>query len=123
LFNAPSDKTYEQVAYLAKKFQETTQREPITSIVLAQKNEASIQSGGNNYSAGVKGGGDPAQTADYLLSNTYKQGENQSDDTQLNIRMQLSRYGAGGANVDCDYTLHPPTGLMFDATWIGKLRL
>lgn len=123
LFGAPSDKTYEKTAYLASKFQETTQREDITTIVLAQKNEESIKSGAGSYSPGVKGGGDAAQTADYMLVNTYKQGDNKTDDTQLNIRMQLSRYGSGGENVDCDYTLHPATGLIIASNWIGKLAL
>lgn len=121
LFDAPQNTVYEKTAYLATNFQRLAQRENLTAIVLAQKNEDSIKNGADSYSPGIKGGGDPAQTADYLIVTSYKQKDD--DDTKLKIQMKLSRHGVGGGGVDEEYTIHPGSGLALLANWIGKLKL
>jgi hypothetical protein len=121
LFGAPSDKTYEKVAYLATHFQALAIRENLTVVVAAQKNEDSIKNGSTaNYSPGIKGGGDPAQTADYMLLTSYKQGS-EDNENQLKVTMKLSRHGAGGSNVDENYSIHPSSGLILSCNWIARL--
>lgn len=121
LFDAPGKSEHEMTAYLSKNFQKLTMKEDITTIVVAQKNEDSIKNGQKSYSPGIKGGGDAAATADFMLVTSYKQGD-QSDETQLNVRMQLSRHGTGGADVENTFDIHPASGLFLEAGWIGRMR-
>lgn len=121
LFDAPGKSEHEQTAYLAKNFQRLTMKEDITTVVVAQKNEESIRNGQKSYSPGIKGGGDAAATADYMLVTSYKQGDD-ADETELNVKMQLSRHGTGGADVNNMFSIHPASGLFLDAAWIAKQR-
>lgn len=121
LFDAPGKSEHEQTAYLAKNFQKLTMREDITTVVLAQKNEESIKNGQKSYSPGIKGGGDAAATADFMLVTSYKMDANQND-TELNVRMQLSRHGTGGADVDNTFDIHPASGLFLEASWIADKK-
>lgn len=121
LFDAPGKSEHEQTAYLSKNFQRLTMKEDITTIVVAQKNEDSIKNGQKSYSPGIKGGGDAAATADYMLVTSYKQGDD-TDETELKVKMQLSRHGTGGADVSHVFNIHPASGLSLDASWIAKQR-
>jgi replicative DNA helicase len=121
LFDAPGKSEHEQTAYLAKNFQRLTMREDITTIVLAQKNEDSIKNGQKSYSPGIKGGGDAAATADFMLVTSYKQTA-ESLETDLDVRMQLSRHGTGGADVVNTFDIHPASGLFLEANWITNMK-
>ncbi len=119
LFSAPGTSSYEQTAFISKNLQKMTIREDITTVVVAQKNEDSIKEGQKSYSPGIKGGGDAAASADFLLVTSYKQGED-SDETKLKARMQLSRHGIGGADVEHTFEIHPASGLFLESDWIQK---
>lgn len=58
---------FERQSQTALKIQEIGQNEDVAMIALAQKNETSIRDGGDNYSVGIKGGGDASAAADFLL--------------------------------------------------------
>lgn len=109
---------YERTADAAQRIQQITKRNDITMFVLAQLNEETIKTGSNGYSPGVKGGGDPAATADFFLTTHYKQGEYEDDDTLLPVQMKLSRHSRGGSNVKQAFHIHPASGLILDSLWI-----
>lgn len=118
LFDAPGNGIFERVSYLSRMLQTITLSNPITMFVLAQLNEATVQSAQDNYSPGVKGGGDPAQTANYFLTTHYKQGQFDEDDHKLPVNMRLSKHGRGGAKVRETLDIHPASGLVLDCNWI-----
>lgn len=108
---------FEKMAFVATELQSLAQREKVTMVIVAQKNEESIKSGSGSYSPGIKGGGDAAQTADYLLTTHYKQEEGQTD-TELLVKMVLSRWGAGGKGIEQTLAIHPASGLLLDSKWV-----
>ena len=121
LCDAPGKSEHEQTAYLAKSFQKLALREDITAVVLAQKNEDSIKNGVKSYSPGVKGGGDAAATADFMLVTSYKQDDAQND-KQLKVKMQLSRHGVGGNDTENIFDIHPASGLFLESSWIAHIK-
>lgn len=121
LLNAPGNSLYEKVAYLSLRLQELTVRENITMIVLAQLNEDTIRNG-SSYSPGVKGGGDPAATANYFLTTSYKTGDYEDDDTKLQVQMKLSRHSMSGGPVRTPLDIHPASGLVLDSRWIDRIK-
>lgn len=121
LFSAPGLNTYEQTAFISKNLQKLTIREDVTTVVVAQKNEDSIKDGKKSYSPGIKGGGDAAASADFLLVTSYKQND-EADDTKLTARMQLSRHGIGGADVEHVFDIHPASGLFLESSWIREVK-
>lgn len=121
LFSAQGQNTYEQTAFISKAIQKLTIREDITTVILAQKNEDDIKNGKKSYSPGIKGGGDAAASADFLLVTNYKQDED-ADDEKLKVKMQLSRHGVGGADVEHIFDIHPASGLILDSDWISKIK-
>lgn len=122
LFHGPGE-IYERVSSLSMALQSLAVRNNITLFVLAQLNEESIKSGGGGYSPGVKGGGDPAQTANYFLVTKYKQGDYADDDKVLQVKMQLSRHGLGGKDVSTALDIDPASGLLLECNWIGKVSI
>ena len=59
---------YERQSRTAQVAQEIAQSEKVAVCILAQRNESAIGGGAdNNYSVGVKGGGDASAAADFLL--------------------------------------------------------
>lgn len=119
LFRAPGAQLYDRVSYTAQMLQSIAQSKQVTLVIVAQQNEATIQDGGDSYSPGIKGGGDPAQTADYLLTTKYKQDEDNADDNFVTVNMKLSRHGQGGSKVKTDMPIHPNSGLLLDSSWLG----
>jgi hypothetical protein len=111
---------YERVSGLSMALQSLAVRNNVTLFVLAQLNEESIKTGGTGYSPGVKGGGDPAQTANYFMVTRYKQGEYENDDTKLQVEMKLSRHGMGGSNVKTALDIDAASGLLLESNWIKK---
>lgn len=120
LFKSPDAKLFDFVSSAALELQKFAAVEGITLVVLAQQNEETIRSG-TTYSAGIKGGGDPAATADYLLTSLYKSGELASDDTKIELTMKLSRHGTGGGDTKRALDIHPASGLLLDCDWIGRI--
>lgn len=122
IFKGASDaKLYDYVANASLELQRFAQTEGITLVILAQQNEETIKSG-SSYSAGIKGGGDPAATADYLITSRYKSGD-LIDETQLELTMKLSRHGAGGGDMKRVLEIHPPSGLLMESAWIKEMQL
>lgn len=109
---------YERTAEAAQRLQQVTKRNEISMFVLAQLNEETIKGGAGSYSPGVKGGGDPAATADFFITTHYKQGEYEDDDTKFTVQMKLSRHSRGGNNIKQTFAIHPASGLILDSTWI-----
>ena len=119
LFHAPGE-IYERVSAMSLALQSLAVRYNVTLFVLAQLNEETIRHGVSGYSPGVKGGGDPAQTANYFLITRYKQGEYENDDTKLQIEMKLSRHGIGGG-VKTALDIDAASGLLLESGWISKV--
>jgi hypothetical protein len=89
-----------------------------TLLVLAQRNEETVKlRRDDGYSPGVKGGGDPAATADYLFVTQYpfKYGDGSETRDRLGIECRLARHGEAGGSVDV--AIHAASGLIIpDAT-------
>jgi len=119
LFATPGGDLFEQTSYASKALQETAKTDNVTMIVAAQQNEASIGSQLDSYSPGVKGGGDAAATADFLLRTRYKVGD-LLDEKQLEIFMMLSRHGTGGLDSKKLVNIHPSSGLILDTEYAKK---
>lgn len=120
LFAPPGMKLFEFMSSAALRLQRFAQTENVTVIGLVQQNEETIRSG-SSYSAGVKGGGDAAATADYLITSLYRAGDLADDDTKLQLTMKLSRHSTGGADTQHVHDIHPASGLLLASDWIGRL--
>jgi replicative DNA helicase len=122
LFGSGDGGYFDQMSSLARDLQDFTRTKNVTLITLAQKNESSI-SGVESYSPGIKGGGDAAQTADYLMTTTYKDGDEAQSDSQLVVQMKLSRYTAGGNGVKTALDIHAKSGLIYAQKWVRELKI
>lgn len=120
LFKGPESTLFEYVSSASLELQRFARGEGITLFVVAQQNEAAINSSGSSYSAGVKGGGDPTATADYLLATQYKNGDLTSPE-DIKLTMKFNRHGSGGSDTYEVMDIHPPSGLLRGAKWIEKL--
>lgn len=120
LISHPGSSIFEQVSDMSKGFQKKAQKKNVTMLVLAQLNEDTIKNG-ESYSPGVKGGGDPAQTADYFIRTRYNDNVTTSDETQLSVQMKLSRHSAGGNGVKELMEIHPASGLILSQQWIQEI--
>lgn len=101
------DTEYQRVSNVSRQLQEIAQSEHVANIVLAQRNENAISGGGNSYSPGVKGGGDPAATADFLFLPRIDK------DTAgvMDVRLHLSRWTSNGSGT---HFVNPQSGLIID---------
>lgn len=122
LFDAPGAGIFDKTSYAARVFQEIGKRDDLTMIIAAQKNENAIQNmNAESYSSGVKGGGDPAQTADFLLETRYKYGD-MTDERKLEVTLKLSRHGSGGNDVKNIFDIHPGSGLFMEGDYARQRR-
>lgn len=122
LFDAPGASLFDKTMYGAHILQEQTKMYNLTTIAAAQKNEDAVKNGNQeSYSPGVKGGGDVAATADYLLETRYKYGD-MSDEKKLEVTMKLSRHGSGGGNVKHVFDIHPSSGLILESDYATGQR-
>jgi replicative DNA helicase len=78
----------------------------LTAILLVQQNEATIGQAADNYSPGVKGGGDAAAAADFLIRTKYN-GEATPD--TLTVQLKLARHARPGAQ---SYRINAQSGLI-----------
>jgi replicative DNA helicase len=91
---------FDRVSTMALDLQSLALKQNVALTVLAQRNEETIRGGGDDHSPGVKGGGDPAATADYLFLVEYGKGpDGQEDWDQMKLTLRLSRYGEAGKDV------------------------
>ena len=122
LFDAPGAGIFDKTSYAARTLQEIAKRDNLTMIIAAQKNENAIQTGTqDSYSSGVKGGGDPAATADFLLETRYKYGD-LTDERKLEVTLKLSRHGSGGNDVKQIFDIHPGSGLFMEGDYARQRR-
>lgn len=83
-----------------------TVEEGLTAILIAQQNEATIGQSADNYSPGVKGGGDAAAVADYLLTTKYNSA---GTPDVLTVNLKLARHTRPGIQ---NYWINPDAGLL-----------
>lgn len=109
---------YERVSAVSGTITHLTKRENITTFTLSQLNEATVKSkSDDDHSPGAKGGGTPAEKADYFIRVRYMP----DHPDQLGVKMQLSRYGAMGNDTKSFLPIHPSSGLLLDNQW-GKVQ-
>jgi hypothetical protein len=107
---------YERVSAVAGTISHLSKRENITTFTLSQLNEQTVKSTSEDeHSPGAKGGGTPAEKADYFVRVRY----HPDHPDQLAVKMQLSRYGAMGNETKELLNIHPASGLLLDNQW-GK---
>jgi replicative DNA helicase len=102
-------KLFERMEASTHRLQRITVEEGLTAILLVQQNEATIGQSEDRYSPGVKGGGDAAAAADFLLRTKYN-GEGTPD--LLTIQLKLARHARPGSQV---YRINPQSGLLLNA--------
>lgn len=120
LVDIPGANYFDRISGVSTNLQRLAAKKGITLVVLAQRNEDSIKNG-DSYSPGIKGGGDPAQTADYLLVTKYKDPMENEDDAYLSTQMKLSRHGVGGNGTKEQLAIHASSGLLLDQSWIDHI--
>lgn len=122
LFDAPGAQLFDKTSYSARAFQQATKQNDVALCIAAQRNEDAIKnSNGSDYSPGIKGGGDPAATADFVMQTLYKFGAD-ADENMLKITMALSRHGSGGGDVNYLAPIHPNSGLLLESDFANKCR-
>lgn len=89
--------------------QDIPQSEDVVFCMLSQQNEEQIRSGNESHSPGVKGGGDAAAAADFMLIPKIN-----PDDNLMELRLKLSRHTRTGKGF---HYMNPSSGLMMDK-WI-----
>jgi replicative DNA helicase len=100
---------YERVESGTRQLQDLIGQEGITGVILAQLNEETVRQSDDSesYSPGVKGGGDPAAAADYLLRTKYD--ANSPD--ELTVQLKLARHAQPGS---CKYAINRQSGLIIN---------
>lgn len=120
LFSMDGASAYEQASYASKAFQEAGKVDDVTMVIAAQQNESAVGSQLDSYSPGVKGGGDAAATADFLIRTRYKSGADLADETKLEVFLMLSRHSSGGLDSKQVVNIHPSSGLILDSEYAQK---
>lgn len=100
-------KLFERMEASTHRLSNLTVEDGLTAILVAQVNEASI--GADNYSPGVKGGGDAAAAADYLITTKYN-GAGTPD--VLTVNLKLARHARVGVQ---NYWIEPISGVLLGA--------
>jgi replicative DNA helicase len=98
---------FDRQSKTAQVAQEIAQAEGVTMCILAQRNEAAIQGGGDSYSVGVKGGGDASAAADFLL---VPQVDHDADNL-FHVKLKHSRHSGQGMGT---HVINRSSGLMLD---------
>lgn len=99
---------FERVERSTHDLQDLIATEGVTGVILAQRNEAAVKQSNDddNYSPGVKGGGDPAAAADFLLLTKYD-GDDKPD--KLSVHLKLARHAQPGK---WEYDINPQSGFI-----------
>lgn len=99
-------KLFDRIESTTHRLQQVTVEERLTALILAQLNEATIRESEDTYSPGVKGGGDPAAAADFLLRTKY---DGKSAPGVLTVELKLARHARPGKQ---RYAINAPSGLI-----------
>lgn len=100
---------FERMEEATHRLQRIAVDEGLTAILVAQQNEATIGKSDEGYSPGVKGGGDAAAAADFLIRTKYN-GEATPD--ALTVQLKLARHARPGSQ---SYRINAPSGLILGA--------
>ena len=107
LFGGVKGTLFERQSTVALKVQEIADRENIAFGMLTQKNEEGIRAKGDGYSPQIKGGGDAAAAADFLIVPEID--HDQPNIMQINLK--LSRRTNTGS---FSHVINPSSGLILD---------
>ncbi|MBD3284620.1 hypothetical protein GF395_04240 [Candidatus Uhrbacteria bacterium] len=114
LLTAGKANLYENVANISQRAQALASETNTAIVMLAQLNEESVKGHNTSHSPGVKGGGDPAATADLLLTTGHpldSDGEPMQD--IVRVKIKLARHCEAGKWHD--HSIHQATGLFLPA--------
>ncbi len=100
---------YDRQSETSKAVQDITATEDVAICMLAQQNEEQVKNGNEGHSPGVKGGGDAAAAADFLLIPKIEQ-----ETPFMELRLKLSRHTRPGKG---HHYINKSSGLMMDK-WI-----
>lgn len=100
---------FERQSETSKAIQDIAASEDVAICMLAQQNEEQVRNGNEGHSPGVKGGGDAAAAADFLLIPKIDQ-----DNPFMELRLKLSRHTRPGKG---NHYINRSSGLMMDK-WI-----
>jgi len=89
--------------------------ENVAVVVLAQQNEATINSRGDSHSPGIKGGGDAPAAADFLFTTKI----DTDFPNAFTVTLKLSRHTRRG--ISHDHAIDPESGLLIDK-WVTIKR-
>ena len=107
---------------MSKALQQKAISKNILMLVLAQLNESTINSN-EGYSAGTKGGGDAAATADIFLRTKYQDEKHSTNEKEIDIQVKFNRHGSGSNGLREVHDVHPKSGLILSQTWIEGLDI
>lgn len=99
-------KLFDRIESATHHLQQVTVEERLTALILAQLNEATIWQKDESYSPGVKGGGDPAAAADFLIRTKY---DGATAPDILTVQLKLARHARPGTQ---RYVINPQSGLI-----------
>lgn len=102
-----SGNIYERQSTTALTIQDISQTENIAFCMLSQKNEEGVRHGGDSYSPNVKGGGDAAAAADFLLVPKI----DKELPGVMDLELKLSRHTRTGNGT---HILAPSSGLILE---------
>lgn len=113
---------FEDMQRMSKALQQKAISKNILMLVLAQLNESTINSN-EGYSAGTKGGGDAAATADIFLRTKYQDEKHSTNEKEIDIQVKFNRHGSGSNGLREVHDVHPKSGLILSQTWIEGLDI
>jgi hypothetical protein len=98
---------YDRQSTTAQKIQDIASSEMVAIAALAQKNEEGVRAKGDSASPAVKGGGDAAAAADFLLIPEI----DRDTGNYMELKLKFSRHVAPR---DGQHVIDPPSGLVLD---------
>lgn len=120
LFRTAGASLFEDVSATSMMVQDFVRDTDKSFVMIAQKNEDGVRESQESYSPKVKGGGDPSQACDYMVTTRYS--EDQMGAGFMQLHMKLSRWGESGQNAEkVNVPIHAKSGLIIDQKWLNKI--